>query len=146
MSPAEVISIYGPGIGPPTAATASPVNGFYPKTFAGVQVTINGIDMPLLYVSANQINAVVPMGLATGAAATVRVINGTTVSAGYPVWILESAPPRVSHGPESGRHHQFADESSSKRLDYYVLRHRLSIEFLSSRRRPSRNLRAEPLL
>src|SRR5580704_16913215 len=32
ISPAEVISIYGPGIGPATPATAAPTNGFYPKT------------------------------------------------------------------------------------------------------------------
>jgi len=103
ISPAEVISIYGPGIGPATAATATPVSGFYPKTLAGVQVTINGANIPLLYVSANQINAVVPMEVATGAAATVRVISGyspdrggtsdgTTVSPDYPVWIVSSAP------------------------------------------------------
>jgi uncharacterized protein (TIGR03437 family) len=91
ISPAEVISIYGPGIGPSTAATAAPVNGFYPNTLAGVQVTINGMNMPLLYVSSNQINAVVPMELAPGAAATVRVIDGSAVSPDYPVWIDASA-------------------------------------------------------
>ena len=92
IAPAEVIAIYGPGIGPAAAASAAPVNGFYPKAFAGVQVTINGINMPLLYVSANQINAVVPMSLATGARATVQVINGTSVSPAYPVWLVASAP------------------------------------------------------
>jgi uncharacterized protein (TIGR03437 family) len=92
ISPAEVISIYGPGIGASTPATAAPSGGFYPKTLAGVQVTINGMNMPLLYVSANQINAVVPMELAPRAAATVRVINGSAVSPDYPVWIDASAP------------------------------------------------------
>jgi uncharacterized protein (TIGR03437 family) len=92
ISPAEVIAIFGPGIGPATPATAAPVNGFYPKTLAGVQVTINGMNMPLLYVSANQINAVVPMAIAPGASATIRVINGTAVSPDYPVWILAYAP------------------------------------------------------
>lgn len=92
IAPGEVISIYGPGIGPSTAASAAPVGGFYPKTLAGAQVTINGINMPLLYVSANQINAVVPMALATGAGATVRVIAGNNVSPGYPVWLAPSAP------------------------------------------------------
>jgi uncharacterized protein (TIGR03437 family) len=92
IAPAEVISIFGPGIGPPAAITATPANGFYPKTLAGVQVTINGVSMPLLYASANQINAIVPMGIAAGAGATVRVISGTTVSPGYPVWILDNEP------------------------------------------------------
>jgi uncharacterized protein (TIGR03437 family) len=92
IAPAEVISIFGPGIGPATAAAVTPVNGFYPKTFAGVQVSINGKNMPLLYLSANQINAVVPMGLATSLGATIRVTNGTTVYPDYPVWIDDSTP------------------------------------------------------
>ena len=92
IAPAEVISIYGPNVGPATAATAQPVNGFYPTTFGGVQVQINGANIPLLYVSANQINAVVPQGVPFNAPATVRVINGTTISPDYPVWAVPSAP------------------------------------------------------
>jgi uncharacterized protein (TIGR03437 family) len=92
ISPAEVITIYGPGIGPAIAVSATPTNGFYATTLAGVQVTVNGANIPLLYVSANQINAVAPMELSTDAAATVRVINGTAVSPDYPVWIVASAP------------------------------------------------------
>jgi uncharacterized protein (TIGR03437 family) len=92
VSPAEVIAIFGPGIGPAAAVSATPVNGFYPTTLAGVRVAINGVDIPLFYASANQINAVLPMELTANAGATVQVTNGTTVSAGYPVWILPSAP------------------------------------------------------
>lgn len=92
ISPAEVISIYGPGIGPSTPSTATPTNGLYPTTLAGVQVTINGMNMPLLYVSANQINAVVPMEVAPGAAATVHVIDGVVLGPAYSVWIVDSAP------------------------------------------------------
>jgi uncharacterized protein (TIGR03437 family) len=92
ISPAEVISIYGPGIGPATSISATPTNGFYPTTFSSVQVQINGSNIPLLYVSTNQINAVVPMGLAIGASAIVRVINGTAISADYPVRTIYAAP------------------------------------------------------
>jgi uncharacterized protein (TIGR03437 family) len=91
VSPAEVISIFGPGIGPATAVTATPTNTFYPTTLSGVQVAINGVDMPLLYVSANQINAVVPMAIAPNASAAVHVVNGASVSPDYPVWIVPSA-------------------------------------------------------
>ena len=92
ISPGEAISIYGPGIGPSVPATATPASGFYPTTLAGVEVAIDGMNVPLLYVSANQINAVVPMELAEDAAATVRVINGRTVGPDYPVWIVSAAP------------------------------------------------------
>ena len=92
ISPAEVIATFGQGIGPATAVTATPTNGFYPTSLGGVQVTINGVNMPLLYVSSGQINAVVPIGVVPNSAATVRVINGTSVGPAYPVWIVPSAP------------------------------------------------------
>jgi uncharacterized protein (TIGR03437 family) len=92
VSPAEVIAIYGPGIGPATAVSATPVKGFYPTSLGGVQVAVNGVNIPLLYVSANQINAVVPMGLSINASATLQVTNGTAVSPAYPVWIVASSP------------------------------------------------------
>jgi len=94
IAPGELISIYGPGIGGtnPFGAVIPPVNGFYPRTADGVQVTINGMNMPLFYVSTNQINAVVPISLSTGMGATVRVIAGTSVSPAFPVWLVPSAP------------------------------------------------------
>ncbi|HTB11723.1 MAG TPA: SBBP repeat-containing protein [Bryobacteraceae bacterium] len=92
ISPAEVVAIYGPGIGPTTPVTAAPTNGFYPTTLGSVQVTVNGANIPLLYVSQNQINAVLPMELTANTAATVRVINGSSVSPDYPVWIVPFAP------------------------------------------------------
>ncbi len=92
VSPAEVVAIYGPGIGPATAVSATPANGFYPTTLGGVEVSVNGTNIPLLYVSANQINAVIPMGVAPNSAATVRIANGTAVSADYQVRIIGSSP------------------------------------------------------
>jgi uncharacterized protein (TIGR03437 family) len=91
ISPAEVISIFGPGIGPSTAATAVPVNGFYPKTLESVLVTINGMEMPVLYASANQINAIVPMEIAPDAGATIRIVNGSSVTPSFLVRINPSA-------------------------------------------------------
>jgi uncharacterized protein (TIGR03437 family) len=92
LSPAEVVAIYGPGIGPSTAVSATPTNGFYPTTLGGVEVSVNDTNIPLLYVSANQIDAVFPMAVTANSAATVRVTNGTAVSANYPVRITGSSP------------------------------------------------------
>jgi uncharacterized protein (TIGR03437 family) len=92
LSPTEVVAIYGPGIGPATALSATPTNGFYPTTLGGVEVSVNGTNIPLLYVSANQIDAVFPMEVTANSAATVRVTNGTAVTANYPVRIVGSAP------------------------------------------------------
>lgn len=91
ISPGEVISIYGPALVTP-APPPPVVNGFYPKTYSGVQVTLNGVNLPILYVGKNQINAVVPMGLLAPPASTLRVINGSQVSPDYPVRMVDAAP------------------------------------------------------
>lgn len=83
VAPAEVISIYGPHIGPAAPITGTPAAGIYPTTLGGVQVTIGGIPAPLLYASDGQINAVVPMGVPSGAASTIQIGNGST----FPLWI-----------------------------------------------------------
>jgi uncharacterized protein (TIGR03437 family) len=97
ISPAEVIAVYGPGIGPAIPVVATPVNGFYPTTLGGVEVLIDGVNIPLLYAGPDQINAIVPMELSGGAAATVRVTNGTIVSPECPVWIVANTP--LAFGP-----------------------------------------------
>jgi uncharacterized protein (TIGR03437 family) len=92
VSPGEVIAIYGTGIGPAAGpVSATPAKGFYPTTLGGVQVSVNGVNIPLLYVSQSQINAVLPMGLSINAAATLRVTNGAVVSPDYPAWIVASS-------------------------------------------------------
>jgi uncharacterized protein (TIGR03437 family) len=91
VSPAEVIAIYGPGIGPATAISATPSKGFYPATLGGVQVSVNNVNIPLLYVSANQINAVVPMEASINASAIFQVTNGTAVSPAFPAWIVATS-------------------------------------------------------
>jgi uncharacterized protein (TIGR03437 family) len=97
ISAAEVIAVYGPGIGPANPAVAIPADGFYPTTLAGVEVSFNGVKAPLLYVGPDQINAVVPTELSSNAAAIVAVTNGTIASPDYPVWIVANAP--LAFGP-----------------------------------------------
>jgi uncharacterized protein (TIGR03437 family) len=87
ISPAEVISIYGPHIGPAAGTGPAARITTYPTSLAGVQVTIGGIPAPLLYVSDGQINAVVPMEVTAQAAATIQITNGSTILPSYPVWI-----------------------------------------------------------
>ena len=74
LAPAELISIYGLHLGPaaPVSATFDAA-GFLPTTLGGLEVTINGISSPLLYVSATQINAVAPIELTAGSAVALRI-------------------------------------------------------------------------
>jgi uncharacterized protein (TIGR03437 family) len=89
VSPAEVISIYGQQIGPAAPVVGAPVSGFYPKSLGGVQVTVNGINAPLLYVSSTQINAVVPMSVS--GAGVVQVTYGSVIAA-FPIQVVSLIP------------------------------------------------------
>jgi uncharacterized protein (TIGR03437 family) len=57
LAPGEVISLYGTGLGPATAVTASAP---FPTTLGGTQVLVNGKPAPVYYSSATQVSAVVP--------------------------------------------------------------------------------------
>jgi uncharacterized protein (TIGR03437 family) len=57
IAPGEVISLYGTGLGPATAVTASAP---FPSNLGGTQVMVNGKSAPIYYSSASQVSAVVP--------------------------------------------------------------------------------------
>ena len=58
ISPGELVSLTGFGIGPDAGVTAQlDGDGQLPRTLAGVQVFFNGIAAPLLYVQSRQVNA-----------------------------------------------------------------------------------------
>jgi uncharacterized protein (TIGR03437 family) len=90
VAPGEAISIFGPHIGPMSAVTAKlDSQGALPTTLGGVQVSIGGNNVPLLYVSDWQINAIVP-GLNNPA--KVRVTNGGNTSPDFPVVTTDALP------------------------------------------------------
>jgi uncharacterized protein (TIGR03437 family) len=75
-----VITIFGYGLGPVSAVSASPSKGRFPTSLGGVQVLVNGAPIPLLYVSSWQINAEIPAPLNGfgGGSAMVQVEVGST--------------------------------------------------------------------
>ena len=81
IAPSEVVSIFGSGLGPSTPVSAAPENGSFPTTLAGVQVLVNGVPIPLLYVSSSQINAEIPSPLSgvVNDSALIQVINGSAM-------------------------------------------------------------------
>jgi uncharacterized protein (TIGR03437 family) len=94
----EAISIYGPHIGPTTPATAvAGAAGIMPNSLGGVQVTINGSPVPLLYVSDSQVNAVTPLYL-SGITARVRVSFNGTVTADFVATVVGAIPEIFQRG------------------------------------------------
>jgi uncharacterized protein (TIGR03437 family) len=79
IAPGEVISIFGFGLGPTSAVAATPSGEQFPTTLGGVQVLVNGTAIPLLYVSASQINAEIPAPLngVENDGAVIQVTNGS---------------------------------------------------------------------
>jgi uncharacterized protein (TIGR03437 family) len=63
VAPGEIISITGLSIGPAQPISYSLVSGVVSSNLSGLQVLIDGLTMPILYASANQINVIVPWGL-----------------------------------------------------------------------------------
>jgi uncharacterized protein (TIGR03437 family) len=86
VAPREIISIFGQNLGPSTAVIAT-ASATTPAVFSNtalnnikVEFTINGttVDAPLIMVSANQVNAIVPVAVSTAPGVTIAVVNTLT--------------------------------------------------------------------
>jgi uncharacterized protein (TIGR03437 family) len=64
LSPGLIFTIRGSGLGPTVGQTEQLEGGHVTTALAGVQVLVDGVLAPLLYVQENQINAVAPYELA----------------------------------------------------------------------------------
>jgi uncharacterized protein (TIGR03437 family) len=102
VSPGEIMTIFGNGIGPvmPTLGTSFTVtaSGTVPTTLANVTVTINNVPAPLIFVSQGQINAIVPYEVAGQTSVPVVVTNNGTASAMFTVPVVATAPAIFSLG------------------------------------------------
>jgi uncharacterized protein (TIGR03437 family) len=99
VAPFEVVAIYGPHIGPATAASFVPDgSGYVPRSLAGVQVLFDGGAAPLLYVSDSQINAVVPRGVISDSVRVQIASNGVT-SPDFVASVI-SADPQIFQNPD----------------------------------------------
>jgi uncharacterized protein (TIGR03437 family) len=77
ISPGEIITIAGTNLGPATALGLSlDSSGNVATSLGGVSVTVNGYYAPLVYVSATQINCVVPYEIALAQSYSLAVQYG----------------------------------------------------------------------
>jgi uncharacterized protein (TIGR03437 family) len=96
VSPGEIVTIFGNGIGPasPTLGTSfTPTAGnTVPTTLANITVTFNNVAAPLIFVSPSQINAIVPYEVAGLTSVPVVVQNNGTPSPALTVPVSPVAP------------------------------------------------------
>jgi len=95
IAPGEMITIKGTGLGPATGVSfALNSSGGVDKTLAGTSVLIGGFAAPITYASATQVNAIVPVELASAltAAAVVQVSYLGNASALTTLAVLDAQP------------------------------------------------------
>jgi uncharacterized protein (TIGR03437 family) len=99
VSPREIISIFGSNLGPTSICSNAPdAQSVYQPTIAAcptVGVTFDSLPAPLIMVSANQINAIVPDGLKDypeGSSVTITVTVGSATPANFPARVVKFDP------------------------------------------------------
>ncbi|MCX6585314.1 MAG: hypothetical protein NTX13_01875 [Acidobacteria bacterium] len=100
IAPGSIASAYG-NFGSVTTTALASLSPM-PTTLANVRLTVGGVNAPLYFVSANQVNFVVPVGAATGSV-PVEVLNGTTTVARGTVNIYDFWPALATAGTETTR-------------------------------------------
>lgn len=80
ISPGEMVTIFGSSLGPAAPGLYDPQSTVLPTTMGGTSVLVNGQAAPLVYVSQNQINFVVPYEVSGQSKATVQVMTSGSIT------------------------------------------------------------------
>lgn len=82
VSPGEIVTIYGRGLGPASAATGGfdATTRLLPSSLGGVSVTFNGVPAPLYYAVTDQLNVQVPYEVSGLSTADLVVTNNGAVA------------------------------------------------------------------
>lgn len=75
ISPGEIVSLFGSGLGPAKGVASQPANGGFPAQLANVTVTFDGAPGPMLYAQDSQVNAIAPWSLQIGKLIEICVAN-----------------------------------------------------------------------
>lgn len=93
VSPGEFVTIYGTNMGPTTPLNLSLTSTNTVATSLGdVQVTFDGVAAPLVYVSATQVNAIVPYEVYGKASTQLQVTYKGAPSTAESLVVVNSAP------------------------------------------------------
>ena len=103
VSPGEIVTIFGSGLGPAEAAYATiDSQGGIATSLAGVTLTFDGSPAPLLYVQSNQVNAVVPFEIA-GKTSTVVELQYDGAASNPAIMLVSDAVPGIYTAPVDGQ-------------------------------------------
>jgi uncharacterized protein (TIGR03437 family) len=104
ISPGEMVTIFGTGIGPATAAyaTVDPATGKLATTVGGVQVLFSGVPAPMIYASSTQVSAVAPYEMASFANPSVRIEYAGQTSNADQVTLAVTAPGLFAQNASGG--------------------------------------------
>jgi uncharacterized protein (TIGR03437 family) len=99
ISPREIISIFGQNLGPAIVTTATPQGNpaVYPTTLSGITVAFQVnpttmVNAPIIMVSSNQINAIVPVAVAASRVVSVVVQNGVNSTQPFNLTVVAEDP------------------------------------------------------
>jgi uncharacterized protein (TIGR03437 family) len=92
VAPGGIVSILGSGMGPFNGAGLQLASGMVATSLAGARVLFDGVPAPLLYVSGDQINTVVPYRVAGRASTQVQVEYLGALSKALTVPIATASP------------------------------------------------------
>jgi uncharacterized protein (TIGR03437 family) len=103
VAPGEIVSFWGSGIGPASAATAQlDEAGFISTEMGSTQVFFDGFPAPMIYASNGQTSAISPYGLAGLSTTTMQVALNSALSAPVAVPVV-SAVPAIFTSDSSGQ-------------------------------------------
>jgi len=105
VAPGSIAALFGTGMSTQIAITSTlPL----PKMLGGVTVKINGLDAPLFFVSANQINLQVPSGVTAGTANIQVFNNGIAAAVASGTAAVADAAPGIFTIDQSGKNQAVA--------------------------------------
>jgi len=90
VSPGEILTIFGAGIGP--AIAAQPTSSATDTVLAETSILFDGNTAPLLYAGPNQINAIVPFEVSGQNTTNMIIESGGELVAGFPLDVATVAP------------------------------------------------------
>lgn len=93
LSPGEIVTLFGSGMGPTSIVTAT-INalGLVDTTLAGTRVLFDGIPAPIVYTRADTVSAVVPYATADKSSTMVQIEYQGQVSPAAPFPIASTTP------------------------------------------------------